>query len=172
MWSTTRREALQAKIAAIDPGQGAARFARIAAAFDGGAERWSAMRVEACRATRVEGRQSELVLDRRVACLDRTTVVLIHALVGQAACLLGARRFDDAIARLGRALELKASPDAAFQVALARAYLGRAKVETRRDVLGGLAAVRSARAALAAAADATHASTVGEVDDWLSAHAP
>ena len=61
-------------------------------------------------------------------------------------------------------------PDAAFQVALARAYLGRANAETRRDVAGGLAAVRTARAALAAAADATSASTVCEINDWLAAH--
>lgn len=97
--------------------------------------------------------------------------LLIHALVGEAACLLGARRFDDAIARLNRALQLEATPDAAFQVALARAYLGRAKVETRRDVVGGLAAARSARAALAATADATNAGTVRELDAWLVAHA-
>ena len=36
-----------------------------------GAERWTAMRVEACRATRVEARQSEVLLDRRIMCLDR-----------------------------------------------------------------------------------------------------
>jgi eukaryotic-like serine/threonine-protein kinase len=97
--------------------------------------------------------------------------LLIHALVGEAACLLGTRRFDDAIARLNRALKLEAPPDAAFQVALARGYLGRANVETRRDVAGGLAAVRSARAALAAAADATNTDTVREFDAWLAAHA-
>jgi hypothetical protein len=96
---------------------------------------------------------------------------LRSALVGEAACLLGAHRFDDAIARLNRALQLETTPDAAFQVALARAYLGRAHVEGRRDVAGGLAAVRSARAALAAAADATNAGTVRELDAWLAARA-
>jgi tetratricopeptide (TPR) repeat protein len=97
--------------------------------------------------------------------------LLISALVGDAACLLGSRRFDDAIARLNRALQLEATPATAFQVALARAYLGRAKVETRRDMVGGLAAARSARAALAAAADATNTETVRELDAWLAAHA-
>jgi hypothetical protein len=85
--------------------------------------------------------------------------------------MLSSRRFDDAIARLNRALQLEATPGAAFQVALARAYLGRANVETRRDVVRGLAAVRSARAALAAAADPTNAGTVRELDAWLAAHA-
>jgi tetratricopeptide (TPR) repeat protein/tRNA A-37 threonylcarbamoyl transferase component Bud32 len=97
--------------------------------------------------------------------------LLIHALVGQAACLLSSRHFDDAIARLNRALQLEATPDAAFQLALARSYLGRANVETRRDVGGGLAGARSARAALAAAADATNADSVRELDAWLAAHA-
>jgi tetratricopeptide (TPR) repeat protein len=98
--------------------------------------------------------------------------VLLEALVGEATCLLGARRFDDVIARLNRALQLEVTPDEAFQVALARAYLGRAKVETRRDAEASLAAVRSARAALATAADATNADTVRELDAWLAAHAP
>jgi len=95
--------------------------------------------------------------------------LLIYSLVGEAACLLGSRRFDDAVARLNRALQVEATPDEAFVVALARAYLGRAQVETRRDVVGGLAAVRSAR--VAAAADATNAGTVRELDAWLAAHA-
>ena len=97
--------------------------------------------------------------------------ILINALVGEAACLLDARRYDDAIARLHRALALKT--DEAFPQALARAYLGRAQVETRRDVAGGLAAVRSARAGLAAAAasDAGNAAALREIDAWLAAHA-
>jgi tetratricopeptide (TPR) repeat protein len=96
--------------------------------------------------------------------------VLIWALVGEGGCLLDERRFGDAIARLNRALKLKAPPDAAFSVILARVYLGRASVETRRDVAGGLAAVREARAALAAASDPTNADVVGDVDAWLAAH--
>ncbi|MGH2901146.1 MAG: tetratricopeptide repeat protein [Solirubrobacteraceae bacterium] len=84
---------------------------------------------------------------------ERGLAVLIWALVGEAGCLLEERRFGDAIARLNRALKLKAPPDAAFSVILARAYLGRASVETRRDVAGGFAAVRAARAELAAASD-------------------
>jgi len=98
------------------------------------------------------------------------TTLLLYALVGEAGCLLGAGRAGDAIAPLNRALAL-AVPDEAFQVALARAYLGRAQVETRRDVAGGLAAVRSARAALAAAADPTNTGTVRELDAWIAAHA-
>jgi tetratricopeptide (TPR) repeat protein len=103
---------------------------------------------------------------------DAGATLLLSALVGEAGCLLGAHHFDDAIARLNRALQLESAPDSAFQVALARTYLARAKVETRRDVAGGLAAARSARAALAAAADPTNAATVRELDAWLAVHAP
>ncbi|HEY0475877.1 MAG TPA: hypothetical protein VGD37_00050 [Kofleriaceae bacterium] len=45
------------------------------------------------------------------------------------------------------------------------------RVETRRDVAGGLAMARSARTAVAAASDATHADDVLELDAWLAAHA-
>jgi len=97
--------------------------------------------------------------------------IVIAALVGEAACLLRARHFDDATVRLDRALRLEATPQDAFQLALARAYLGRASVESRRDVAGGLAAVRSARAKLATLAEATNAAAVRELDAWLAAHA-
>ncbi|HEY6179321.1 MAG TPA: serine/threonine-protein kinase, partial [Kofleriaceae bacterium] len=71
VWSPARRAGLGSKLASVDPVQGASRFAKIASALDAGAQDWSAMHVEACRATRVEGRQSDTLLDRRMDCLDR-----------------------------------------------------------------------------------------------------
>ncbi|HEU4728345.1 MAG TPA: serine/threonine-protein kinase [Kofleriaceae bacterium] len=71
VWNPVRRAAVHERLVTVDPVQGASRFERIAAAIDRGAERWSAMHVEACRATRVEGRQSDTLLDRRMDCLDR-----------------------------------------------------------------------------------------------------
>jgi tetratricopeptide (TPR) repeat protein len=71
VWGSARRDALGGRLAAADPVHGAERFARIASALDAGAGAWSAMHVEACRATRVEGRQSDTLLDRRMDCLDR-----------------------------------------------------------------------------------------------------
>jgi eukaryotic-like serine/threonine-protein kinase len=44
---------------------------RIVAALDAYASRWSAQRHEACEATRVRGDQSDAMLDRRYACLER-----------------------------------------------------------------------------------------------------
>ncbi|HSS02583.1 MAG TPA: serine/threonine-protein kinase, partial [Kofleriaceae bacterium] len=70
VWNPARRASLGAKLASVDPVQGASRFARIATVLDAGAQAYGAMHVEACRATRVEGRQSDTLLDRRMDCLE------------------------------------------------------------------------------------------------------
>lgn len=46
-------------------------FARVKAEVDGYTKAWKGMHEEACRATRVEGRQSDSLYDLRMACLDR-----------------------------------------------------------------------------------------------------
>ncbi len=46
-------------------------FVRTSAAIDAYAKRWSAMRKEACEATRVRGEQSDSMFDLRMRCLDR-----------------------------------------------------------------------------------------------------
>jgi tetratricopeptide (TPR) repeat protein len=71
VWSPLRGIALRTHLVGVDPAQGATRFDRISAALDVGARGWSDMHVAACRATRVEGRQSDTLLDRRMECLDR-----------------------------------------------------------------------------------------------------
>lgn len=94
-----------------------------------------------------------------------STELLLYPLVGEAGCLLRTGRAADAIPRMQRALALPARPGDASDVALARAYLGRALVETGRDRAGGLAMVRAARPAIAA--DPTAAAPLRELDDWL-----
>jgi tetratricopeptide (TPR) repeat protein len=91
---------------------------------------------------------------------------LIYPLVGEAACLIRAGQLAPAIARLERALRLRLSPGYADQVALARGWLGRAQVEARRDVAGGLAMARAARPAIAA--DPNSAGDLRELDAWLA----
>jgi tetratricopeptide (TPR) repeat protein len=71
VWSPQRRANLGGALATVDPAHGAQRFDKIAAALDRGAHGWTAMYVEACRATRLDRRQSDDLLDRRMACLDR-----------------------------------------------------------------------------------------------------
>src|SRR5262249_21009751 len=43
---------------------------RVEPILDSYVAQWAAMHTEACRATRVHGEQSEMVMDRRMACLD------------------------------------------------------------------------------------------------------
>ena len=71
VWSHARRAALEAHASAIDPARGAARAATVAGRAESYLDGWRAMRVEACRATRVRGAQSDTALDLRVRCLER-----------------------------------------------------------------------------------------------------
>jgi tetratricopeptide (TPR) repeat protein len=75
-WGPVRAIALRVHLLTVDPVQGPSRFATSAATIAAAAESWSDMYVAACRATRVEGRQSDALLDRRMQCLDRWLVEL------------------------------------------------------------------------------------------------
>jgi serine/threonine protein kinase len=70
VWGSPRRTALEAHLAAIDPAFGKQRFALASPVLDGGATRWQDLHVEACQLSR-DGRQSDAMLDRRMACLDQ-----------------------------------------------------------------------------------------------------
>jgi len=79
MWSPARREGLAAAFAA--DGESAARtWAAVDPLVDAWFTHWTEVRVAGCEATRVDGSQSEALLDRQVACLDgrldRVTAVL------------------------------------------------------------------------------------------------
>jgi tetratricopeptide (TPR) repeat protein len=76
IWGEARKAALDAHVRAVDPAQGATRLGVITGAFDPFARAWRAQRISACRATRVTGKQSDALLDRRVACLDRALAEL------------------------------------------------------------------------------------------------
>jgi eukaryotic-like serine/threonine-protein kinase len=69
-WDPASRGALRAHLVAIDPAGGDASFERLARIFDAHARDWQTMHVDACRETRVHGRQSDAMLDQRMACLD------------------------------------------------------------------------------------------------------
>jgi len=84
VWGPPRRESLRQHLAGIDAANGALRFAAAAAVFDRGGREWSAMHVSTCRATRVEGRQSDTVLDARMGCLDRWLEGLTATVTGLA----------------------------------------------------------------------------------------
>jgi tetratricopeptide (TPR) repeat protein len=71
VWDAEHGARLSALFAATDPAHGATHATRALGALDGFAKRWLSAQVEACRATYVEHRQPEAILERRQACLDQ-----------------------------------------------------------------------------------------------------
>jgi tetratricopeptide (TPR) repeat protein len=121
------------------------------------------------------GRCDDAIADhtRSIELLDKLGVpdfyVLMYPLSGKGLCLVRTGKPGEAIPLLERALRCKANGADEFEVARIKGYLGRALVETRRDVAGGLAMVRAARPAIAAAPDG--AEELALLDRWLAAHA-
>jgi tetratricopeptide (TPR) repeat protein/predicted Ser/Thr protein kinase len=71
VWDEPTRAAVRAAFVAADPAAGGDSFARVAARFDDYGATFVAAHTEACEATRVRGDQSEALMDKRIACLDR-----------------------------------------------------------------------------------------------------
>jgi serine/threonine protein kinase len=94
-WGATRRAAVRDHLLSVDREQGATRFAAVAAWFDPDAAGLRDQYLEACRATRIRGTQSDTLLDLRMRCLDRRFTELeesvsVLAGVGSAQALDGA----------------------------------------------------------------------------------
>jgi len=70
VWGSARRAELERHARTVDPALGGRRFVAVAGVLDPGVAAWSAMNVAACRATRVDHRQSDSLFDLRVRCLD------------------------------------------------------------------------------------------------------
>jgi tetratricopeptide (TPR) repeat protein len=75
-WGPARQQAVHSAFATASAPGAEETFQRTRAALDDYAARWSAMHLEACRATRVEGRQSDSMMDLRMECLERRRAVL------------------------------------------------------------------------------------------------
>jgi tetratricopeptide (TPR) repeat protein len=69
VWGDARKAALRDRLTTVDPASGPGRFAAAAAVLDRGVPAWREMHVGACRATRVDGTQSDTLLDARMRCL-------------------------------------------------------------------------------------------------------
>jgi tetratricopeptide (TPR) repeat protein len=114
--------------------------APVVRALDLYAEHWIAARRDACAATHIRGEQSQIALDRRVACLDRgrrELGELVRVLAAADAKLAG--RAHDAIARLR-------DPDAciASDETLPSDAAGRVRVEHARSLIDRAAALQYA----------------------------
>jgi tetratricopeptide (TPR) repeat protein len=125
-WTPARKAAIRAHLEQVDPATGAARFTAAATALDHATTTWRDTVVAACRATRVDGWQSDSLLDARLRCLGELaddagaaidaleTAADPSAVVGAvrtASSLTGLARCDD-LAALTAAAALPADPAA------------------------------------------------------------
>lgn len=69
-WSLGSRAELRSAFAATRLPYAADAWRRVEPILDAYVTQWTAMHSDACQATRVRGEQSELLMDRRMACLD------------------------------------------------------------------------------------------------------
>ena len=76
VWDPARREAVRAAFASTRLPFSDATWTGVSARIDDYAQGWVAMHRDTCRATRVEGRQSDTLMDLRMACLERHRGVL------------------------------------------------------------------------------------------------
>ncbi|HSN25780.1 MAG TPA: serine/threonine-protein kinase [Kofleriaceae bacterium] len=165
VWDAARREHARAHLAKVDPADGAARFAIAAPLLDAYASSWGAMHVEACRANRVTGSQSDALFARRMSCLDRqladlhATADLLDDASGLPAvdrALVAAHQLGDLGAcadadALMAILPLPSEPERRHAIAAAQDAIDRVEQDRRAGKLDGLdaratAAVETARA--------------------------
>jgi serine/threonine-protein kinase len=100
-WDAQRRAAIERRFTSSGRSHALDTFIRVVTALDSYAGGWRAMREESCRATRKAGRQSQLVYDLRVSCLDRRRAAL------SALTDVFANKLDDEV--LDRAVEAVAA---------------------------------------------------------------
>jgi serine/threonine protein kinase/tetratricopeptide (TPR) repeat protein len=71
IWDDDSRKAVRAAFAATGQPFASDASDRVARALDSYTQRWTTMQVQSCEATRVQGKQSEELLDLRTQCLDQ-----------------------------------------------------------------------------------------------------
>src|SRR5262249_54757989 len=70
VWGEAERASVIAHARSLDPMLGEPRAITAAAGLDAYTRAWSEMRLQSCRATHVDGTQSDTLLDLRTPCLD------------------------------------------------------------------------------------------------------
>jgi len=76
VWDGARKDAVATAFAATGLPYAEDSWRRVRARVDDYASRWVDMHTDTCRATRVDGRQSESLMDLRMSCLERRRAVL------------------------------------------------------------------------------------------------
>jgi hypothetical protein len=139
VWDAPRRAAVRAAFLGTGKPYADRTWQRVRGALDGYAGDWIAAQSAACRATRVDGRQTEAQLEQRVACLDRArnrlaalTAQWIDGIdgraldaAGTAATALPSLAACDDAAALAQRLPLPADPTLVVRIGLIRAELDR-----------------------------------------------
>ncbi|MEM6996141.1 MAG: serine/threonine-protein kinase, partial [Myxococcota bacterium] len=143
VWNADRRASVRSAILATEVAFAPGVHERIGRQLDAWATRWRAAHTETCEATRVRGEQSEAVMDRRMACLQRARSELdaaVRVLTEATSSTVGrAHRVVDGLPRLSRCADVERlladvappSPGQAAAVAVIRADLARSAAQER-----------------------------------------
>jgi tetratricopeptide (TPR) repeat protein len=142
VWDPAMRAHVEHAFTATGKPFAADAFAHAAAVLDAHTARWTTMRTQACRATRVTGEQTEEVLGLRMACLDERLgeVAALTRVLGAADgdVVRASGRAVDSLSRLDRCADTQAlretvrppdDPAARSRVAALRARLALAKAQ-------------------------------------------
>lgn len=167
VWDDSRRHAIHTAFTATGRAPAGEAAARALRSLDAWAARWQAERASSCQATRIHGVQSEAMLDRRTACLERQRGE-VEAIVG---VFMGADA--DVVARVGAALQELPEPGECSLATLDAQAEPIADPATRAAVDAGYRSLARARVELGvgriaeASALAGLAQTVGQTHDHV-----
>ena len=161
VWGNARRGEVERAVLGADVRYAADTWERVANRVDAYAAEWIRSRTEACEATRVHASQSEAMMDRRMACLDRARQQLDAAArtlaAGQPSVVEHAHRLVSRLPRLQRCSDAAAlqegvappDPEDARAVGEIRAMLAESGAAlVARDLAVAEAAVERAEVAV------------------------
>ncbi|HKA91073.1 MAG TPA: serine/threonine-protein kinase [Haliangiales bacterium] len=173
VWDATRREAVRQAFAAAPVPYRDAAWQAASARIDGYAGRWAAMVRETCRATRVEGRQSDTLMDLRMACLERRRAVLgdLTALWARGTSAETVERAVDAAGGLPPLAECADARALTERAPLPADPAARAKIATVRARLDGVEAMGLAGRRQEARKEAAAARVDAEAIGWAQLRA-
>jgi serine/threonine-protein kinase len=152
VWDATVRDRLRRAFSDTKASYSEETFTKVATRLDDYARAWRSMSEEACRATRVEGRQSDTLLDLRMACLDRRRS-LLGALTEQWGSGMSPRALEQSLAAASRLPAIDECADA-------QALTERAPLPRDPQLVARIAAVR---------AQLDHAYALLEAREWKRA---
>ncbi len=156
VWDAERRDQVEHAFAATRLSFAHQTFVNVAALLDRYTGAWVAMHEEACVATHVEGRQSDSMLDLRMACLERQRATL-RAMTDVWAAGVDANAVENAVAAASTLPSVDECADAsalAERMPLPSDPAARTRIEATHAELDRVRALRDAHRLQEARADA------------------